>query len=228
MTASTTHASATQISAKTVLLTGFEPFNGAAINPSWEAVRALDGWSGPGFAVVARQLPCVFGTALDVLRESIAGVKPDIVIAVGQAGGRSEMSLERVAINVDDASIRDNAGNQPVDTPIAADGPAAYFTTLPVKAIVKALRLRGFPSGVSQTAGTFVCNHVFYGLMHHAVGQPVKAGFIHVPFLPEQAADRPERPPSMALRDIVDALRIAVEVAVVTEADAVEAGGATH
>ena len=126
----------TQAPAKTVLLTGFEPFNGAAINPSWEAVRALDGWSGPGFAVAARQLPCVFGTALDVLRESIAGVKPDIVIAVGQAGGRSEISLERVAINVDDASIRDNAGNQPVDMPVAADGPAAYFTTLPVKAIV--------------------------------------------------------------------------------------------
>ncbi|MCS0613713.1 pyroglutamyl-peptidase I [Massilia kyonggiensis] len=221
-------APTTQVPTRTVLLTGFEPFNGAAINPSWEAVRALDGWSGPGFAVVARQLPCVFGTALDVLRESIAGVKPDIVIAVGQAGGRSEISLERVAINVDDASIRDNAGNQPVDTPVAADGPAAYFTTLPVKAIVKALRLRGFPSGVSQTAGTFVCNHVFYGLMHQAVGQSVKAGFIHVPFLPEQAADRPERPPSMALRDIVDALRIAVEVAVVTETDTQEAGGATH
>ena len=221
-------APTTQVPTRTVLLTGFEPFNGVAINPSWEAVRALDGWSGPGFAVVARQLPCVFGTALDVLRESIAGVKPDIVIAVGQAGGRSEISLERVAINIDDASIRDNAGNQPVDMPVAADGPAAYFTTLPVKAIVKALRLRGFPSGVSQTAGTFVCNHVFYGLMHHAVGQPLKAGFIHVPFLPEQAADRPERPPSMALRDIVDALRIAVEVAVVTEADTAEAGGATH
>ena len=221
-------APTTQVPPRTVLLTGFEPFNGAAINPSWEAVRALDGWSGPGFAVVARQLPCVFGTALDVLRESIAGVKPDIVIAVGQAGGRSEISLERVAINVDDASIRDNAGNQPVDTPVAADGPAAYFTTLPVKAIVKALRLRGFPSGVSQTAGTFVCNHVFYGLMHHAVGQPLKAGLIHVPFLPEQAADRPERPPSMALRDIVDALRIAVEVAVVTETDTQEVGGATH
>lgn len=221
-------ASTTETPTKIVLLTGFEPFNGAAINPSLEAARALDGWSGPGFTVVARQLPCVFGTALDVLRESIAGVKPDIVIAVGQAGGRSEISLERVAINVEDASIRDNAGNQPVDTPVVADGPAAYFSTLPVKAIVKALRLRGFPSGVSQTAGTFVCNHVFYGLLHHAVGQPLKAGFIHVPFLPEQAADRPERPPSMALRDIVDALRIAVEVAVVTETDTQEAGGATH
>jgi len=221
-------APAAQAPVKTVLLTGFEPFNGATINPSWEAARALDGWSGPGFAVAARQLPCVFGSALDVLRDAVAETRPDIVIAVGQAGGRSEISLERVAINVDDATIRDNAGAQPVDTPIVADGPAAYFCTLPVKAIVRALRLRGFPSGVSQTAGTFVCNHVFYGLMHHLVGQPVRAGFIHVPFLPEQAADRPERPPSMALRDIVDALRIAVEVAVVTEADTAEAGGATH
>ena len=221
-------APAAQAPVKTVLLTGFEPFNGATINPSWEAVRALDGWSGPGFAVAARQLPCVFGTALDVLRAAVAETRPDIVIAVGQAGGRSEISLERVAINIDDAMIRDNAGAQPIDTPIVADGPAAYFGTLPVKAIVRALRLRGFPSGVSQTAGTFVCNHVFYGLMHHLVGQSVKAGFIHVPFLPEQAADRPERPPSMALRDIVDALRIAVEVAVVTETDTAEAGGATH
>jgi pyroglutamyl-peptidase len=221
-------APTSQAPVKTVLLSGFEPFNGAAINPSWEAARALDGWSGPGFTVVARQLPCVFGAAFDALRGAVAQVGPDIVIAVGQAGGRSEISLERVAINIDDATIRDNAGGQPVDTPIVADGPAAYFSTLPVKAIVRALRLRGFPAGVSQTAGTFVCNHVFYGLMHHTAGQPVRAGFIHVPFLPEQAADRPERPPSMALRDIVDALRIAVEVAVVTEVDTAEAGGATH
>ena len=223
MTAPTTSAPV-----KTVLLTGFDPFGGATINPSWEAARALDGWSGPGFTVRARVLPCEFGRANDVLRDAVAEVRPDVVIAVGQAGGRSEISLERVAINMDDASIRDNAGAQPVDTPIVDDGPAAYFSTLPVKAIVKALRLRGFPASVSQTAGTYVCNHVFYGLMHHATGQPLKAGFIHVPFLPEQAADRPERPPSMALRDIVDALRIAVEVAVVMETDTREVGGATH
>ena len=212
MTASTTPAPV-----KTVLLTGFDPFNGATINPSWEAVRALDGWSGPGFAVVARQLPCVFGTALDVLRESIAGVKPDIVIAVGQAGGRSEMSLERVAINVDDASIRDNAGNQPVDTPIAADGPAAYFTTLPVKAIVKALRLRGFPSGVSQTAGTFVCNHVFYGLMHDLATrtelQHTRGGLIHLPWVPAQGQ------PSMRLDETVEGLKVAIECALATVTD---------
>jgi pyroglutamyl-peptidase len=218
---------------KTVLLTGFEPFNGAAINPSWEAVHALDGWSGPDFQVVARQLPCVFGGANLALLEAIDALKPDIVIAVGQAGGRPDISVERVAINVDDASILDNAGQQPVDAPIAAGGPAAYFSTLPIKAIVRALRVRGLKSSVSQTAGTFVCNHVFYGLMHHVAGrseseQAIKAGFIHVPFLPEQAADRPERPPSMALDEIIDGLRIAVEVALSEQADIAEAGGATH
>lgn len=218
---------------KTVLLTGFEPFNGATINPSWEAVRALDGWSGPDFQVVARQLPCVFGRANLVLLEAIDALKPDIVIAVGQAGGRPEISVERVAINVDDATMPDNAGQQPVDAPIAAGGPAAYFGTLPIKAIVSALRVRGLKAGVSQTAGTFVCNHVFYGLMHHVAGHAdaigaIKAGFIHVPFLPEQAADRPERPPSMALDEIIDGLRIAVEVALSEDVDIAEAGGATH
>jgi pyroglutamyl-peptidase len=213
---------------KTVLLTGFEPFNGADVNPSWEAARALDGWSGPGFQVVARELPCVFGRANLALFDAIDALQPDIVIAVGQAGGRHEISVERVALNVDDATIPDNAGQQPVDATIADGGPAAYFSTLPIKAIVRALRLRGFPAGVSQTAGTFVCNHVFYGLMQHASGRALKGGFIHVPFLPEQAAGRTEAAPSMALNDIIDGLRIAVEVAVGVETDVVEAGGATH
>jgi len=213
---------------KTVLLTGFEPFNGADINPSWEAARALDGWSGPGFQVAARELPCVFGRANLALFDAIDALQPDIVIAVGQAGGRHEISVERVALNVDDATIPDNAGQQPVDATIADGGPAAYFSTLPIKAIVRALRLRGFPAGVSQTAGTFVCNHVFYGLMQHATGRALKGGFIHVPFLPEQAAGRSEPTPSMALNDIIDGLRIAVEVAVGVETDVAEAGGATH
>ncbi len=213
---------------KTVLLTGFEPFNGADVNPSWEAVRALDGWSGPGFQVAARELPCVFGRANLALFDAIDALQPDIVIAVGQAGGRNEISVERIAINVDDASIADNAGQQPVDATIVDGGPAAYFGTLPIKAIVQSLRLRGFPAGVSQTAGTFVCNHVFYGLMHHAQGRALKGGFIHVPFLPEQAAGRTDGAPSMALGDIIDCLRIAVEVAVGVEKDVAEAGGATH
>jgi pyroglutamyl-peptidase len=215
---------------KTVLLTGFEPFDGAAINPSWEAVRQLDGWSGDGFIVEARELPCVFGDAAEALRGFVDALRPDIVIAVGQAGGRPEISVERIAINVDDARIPDNAGRQPVDLPIVADGPAAWFTTLPIKAIVAAIRARGIKAGVSQTAGTFVCNHVFYALMHHLRerAQAVKAGFIHVPFLPEQVAAWPEPAPAMTLEDIVTALRVAVETALSTDVDMVEAGGATH
>jgi len=215
---------------KTVLLTGFEPFNGATINPAWEAVRALEGWQGHGFQVEVRQLPCVFGDAIEDLTALIDELHPDVVIAVGQAGGRPDISVERVAINVDDASILDNGGRQPVDTAIAADGPAAYFSTLPIKAIVHALRERGLVAGVSQTAGTFVCNHVFYGLMHHAATQPqtIKAGFIHVPFLPEQAAARPDAPPSMALEDIIAGVKLAVEVTLGVDTDLREAGGATH
>ena len=217
---------------KTVLLTGFEPFDGAAINPAWEAVRALGGWEGAGFRVEVRQLPCVFGRAAEALCAAVDEVRPDVAIAVGQAGGRPEISVERIAINVDDARIADNAGRQPVDVPVVADGPAAYFTTLPIKAMVGAMRARGLKAGVSQTAGTFVCNHVFYALMHHLRGashsKPVKAGFIHVPFLPEQAARYPEPTPSMALDELVAGLRIAVEVALAVDADVAEAGGATH
>lgn len=219
---------------KTVLLTGFEPFNGASINPAWEAVRALEGWEGTvgehRFRVEVRQLPCVFGQAIEDLVAMVDELHPDVVVAVGQAGGRPDISVERVAINVDDAAILDNGGKQPVDAPIASDGPAAYFSTLPIKAIVRALRERGFVAGVSQTAGTFVCNHVFYGLMHHAASlpQPIKAGFIHVPFLPEQAAGRLDAPPSMALEDIVAGIRLAVEVTVSVDADVRDAGGATH
>jgi pyroglutamyl-peptidase len=128
---------------------------------------------------------------------------------------------------VDDASILDNAGKQPIDAAIVADGPVAYFATLPIKAIVRAMRERGLVAGVSQTAGTFVCNHVFFGLMHHTAGMPLRAGFIHVPYLPEQVAERPGVP-SMALEDIVAGLRTAVEVALAVEGDVSEAGGATH
>ena len=217
---------------KIVLLTGFEPFNGASINPAWEAVRALDGWNGDGFRVEARQLPCVFIEANHALAAMVDELRPDIVIAVGQAGGRAEISVERVAINIDDASILDNAGRQPVDRSIREDGPAAYFTTLPIKAIVAAIRGKGVKAGVSQTAGTFVCNHVFYGLMHmtrsEAAGKPVKAGFIHVPFLPEQAEQRPDNPPVMALDDIILGIVTAVETAVTVERDVAQAGGATH
>ena len=207
---------------KTVLLTGFEPFNGASINPAWEAVRALKGWIEEDFIVEILQLPCVFGFANRVLCGAVDEIKPDIVICVGQAGGRADLTVERVAINVDDAPILDNDGQQPVDAPIAIEGPAAYFASLPVKAIVGAMRERGLRASVSQTAGTFVCNHVFYGLMHHLRDKEVIGGFIHVPYLPEQGA------PSMALKEIIEGLRVAVEVAVRGGGEQIAVEGATH
>jgi len=212
---------------KTVLLTGFEPFNGASINPAWEAVRALKGWSGDDFLIEVLQLPCVFGFANRVLSGAIDEIKPDVVIAVGQAGGRADLTVERVAINVDDAPIVDNDKQQPVDAPIAADGPVAYFSSLPIKAIVAEMRERGLKASVSQTAGTFVCNHVFYGLMHRIAGTGIRGGFIHVPYLPEQAAAFAGAP-GMALNEIVEGLRAAVEVSVRGGSDAAVAGGATH
>ncbi|MEW6021054.1 MAG: pyroglutamyl-peptidase I [Pseudomonadota bacterium] len=212
---------------KTVLLTGFEPFNGASVNPAWEAVRALKGWSGDDFLIEVLQLPCVFGFANRVLAGAIDEIKPDVVIAVGQAGGRADLTVERVAINVDDAPIVDNDRQQPVDAAIAEDGPAAYFSTLPIKAIVADMRDRGLRASVSQTAGTFVCNHVFYGLMHRIAGTAIRGGFIHVPYLPEQAAAFAGAP-GMALEEIVEGLRAAVEAAVRGGGDAVVGGGATH
>lgn len=212
---------------KTVLLTGFEPFNGAAINPAWEAVRALKGWVAGDFIVEILQLPCVFGQANRVLCGAVDEIKPDVVICVGQAGGRADLTVERIAINVDDAPIVDNDGQQPVDAPIAAEGPAAYFASLPVKAIVGAMRARGLRASVSQTAGTFVCNHVFYGLLHHLRGRDVSGGFIHVPYLPEQAAAI-DGAPSMALGEIVEGLKVAVETAVRGGGAQSDVGGATH
>ena len=209
---------------RTVLLTGFEPFNKETINPAWEAVRALAGWAGDGFVVEVRQLPCVFGDAQEVLKDTIGSLQPDVVIAVGQAGGRVDMSVERVAINVDDAPIPDNAQQQLMDQPIVADGPAAYFSTLPIKAIVRALRDAGLPASVSQTAGTFVCNHVFYGLMHHTSGSAIKAGFIHIPYLPQQAAAHPGAA-SMAQAEVIRGLKVAIDVALAADVDLREAGG---
>lgn len=155
---------------KTVLITGFEPFGGEQVNPSWEVVSQLDNAIIAGCRVVARQLPCVFGESLSVLNSAIDTLSPSLVLAIGQAGGRTDITVERVAINVDDARIPDNKGQQPVDEPIVAGGPAAWFSTLPIKAMVAAMREAGVPASVSQTAGTFVCNHVMYGLLHKLSG----------------------------------------------------------
>ena len=202
----------------TLLLTGFDPFDGAKSNPSWEAASALDGRIVGGHRIVARQLPTEFDASLRVLRSAIRETAPSLVVSLGLAGGRRELSLERVAINVDDARIPDNAGAQPIDTSIAARGPAAYFSTLPIKAMLAALHKHDIPAQVSQTAGTYVCNHVFYGLMHALRRKRgVRGGFIHVP-----ATGRG----GMPLDDIVEGLRIALHVAATTHADARITAGA--
>ena len=174
-----------------ILITGFEPFGGQSINPSWEVARALDGLSWPQAQVRAIQLPCVFAQAASALTRALDEIRPDIVLALGQAEGRSDISVERVAINIMDARIADNAGAQPIDQPVVAGAPAAYFSTLPIKHLVARLRVAGFPASVSQTAGTFVCNQVFYALQHALAGRAVRSGFLHLPLLPEQAAHWP-------------------------------------
>ena len=222
-----------------VLLTGFEPFDKDPLNPSWEVARALDGWQPAAMnaacTVRAVQLPCVFGDAIARLDEAMAQWQPALVICLGLAGGRTEITPERVAINVDDARIPDNAGRQPVDTAVQAGGPAAYFSTLPIKAMVRDMRAAGVPAAVSNTAGTFVCNHIFYALMHRLAAQAgnatgaggVRGGFIHVPTLPELAALHPGMP-SMALDSQVRGIQIAVETALAVQADVREVGGALH
>lgn len=212
----------------TVLVTGFEPFDNDPLNPSWEVARALEGWDCGGATVRAVQLPCVFGLAAERLDEALAQWRPRLVVGLGLAGGRTEWQPERVAINCDDARIPDNAGRQPVDTAVVPGGPAAYFSTLPIKAIVQALRAAGLPASVSNTAGTFVCNHVFYALMHRLAGLPgVRGGFVHVPCLPEQAARHPGAP-SMALATQVEALRVTLRTALAFENDIVAGGGQLH
>ncbi|WP_426397805.1 pyroglutamyl-peptidase I [Ralstonia sp. R-29] len=213
----------------TVLVTGFDPFENEPVNPSWEAVRTLDGQGIAGADIMARQLPTVFGESNKVLGKLLQTLHPDVVIAVGQAGGRAEMSIERIAINVDDARIADNAGKQPIDVAIEHDGPAAYFSTLPIKAIVRDLRAGGIPAAVSQTAGTFLCNHVFYGLMHAIARQklPTRGGFLHIPYLPSQAAKHPGQP-SMAHDVLVAGLRIVIETTLRNAQDIRETGGQLH
>ena len=207
-----------------VLLTGFDAFGGASLNPSWLAVQALNGEEVHGHTLLGAQLPTTFEGSLQALTRLLKRHKPVLVICVGQASGRSALSLERIAININDARIADNAGQRPVDTPVVPDGPAAYFGTLPIKAMLRALQQAGVDAEVSQTAGTFVCNHVFYGLMHALATQKgfkrTRGGFIHVPSVPDQAT------PGMPLADMVRGLRLAVACALATPVDIAQSAGA--
>ena len=227
----TAKATARPSATPTVLLTGFDAFGGESINPSWLAVLALKGRQVAGHRVVVAQLPTVFDEANAVLRQAVTRCSPRLVICVGQAGGRAALSVERIAINVNDARIADNKQAQPIDTPVVAGGPAAYFSGLPIKVMVSDLLKAGIAAEVSQTAGTFVCNHVFYGLMHFLATQrglkessftATRGGFVHVPYATGQGN------PSMALLDMTRGLQIAVRSALENIQDVQIGAGAIH
>ncbi|MGO4228072.1 pyroglutamyl-peptidase I [Arthrobacter sp. YAF34] len=212
-----------------ILLTGFEPFGGETVNPSWTAARsAARLLQSEGLDVQALELPCVFGESAALLQEALERFRPELVVCAGQAGGRPRISLERVAINCDDARIPDNAGNRPVDEPVVQGGPAAYFTSLPVKAALAALTAQNIPAEVSQTAGTYVCNHVFYALMHALRLRPgTRGGFVHVPYEDSQLPAG-SGTPSLPAQQMAAALAVVVRTALVTTADLKLAAGATH
>lgn len=190
-----------------IIVTGFDPFGGETINPSIECVKALPEIE--GVELIRLELPTVFKESAKRLNEVINDVKPDAVLSVGQAGGRPGITMERIAINVDDARIPDNISQQPIDETIQTEGEAAYFTTLPIKRIVKAIREAGISAEVSNSAGTFVCNHIMYQSLFAATkaDKPFKAGFMHIPFIPEQTTDKP----SLPLEESTRALQIAIE-----------------
>ncbi len=209
-----------------VLLTGFDAFGGDALNPSWLAAQALDGQIIEGHCVLAAQLPTVFKTSSKQLTALLQQHRPVLVLCLGLAGGRGGLSLERVAINIQDARIADNAGTQPIDLPIIQTGPAAYFSTLPIKAMLQAITLAGLAAEISQTAGTFVCNHVFYSLMHmlktNRKFRHARGGFMHVPYLPDQGF------PNMPIEKIVQGLRAAIACALFTKTDVLLGAGSLN
>lgn len=197
-----------------ILVTGFDPFGGESRNPSWEAACALPSCIA-GLEVHRRQLPTVFGAAGAQLLAAVHELQPSLVLCLGQAGGRAALTPERVAVNLRDARIPDNTGAQPVDEPVVHGGSDAYFATLPTRAMVDAITAGGIPAALSYSAGTFVCNDVMYTLLHAAATEqlPLLGGFLHVPYLPEQAAAHPTQP-SMALEQIVRGVNLALEAAV--------------
>ena len=211
-----------------ILVTGFDPFGGERINPASEVLKHLPE-NIAGAEIVTQVIPTIFHRSLFVIEQAIQTHDPDVIVSIGQAGGRKDITVERVAINVDDARIQDNAGQQIIDEPVVKGGPAAYFSTLPIKSMVQRIQSAGIGASVSNTAGTFVCNHVMYGTLHLcAVRYPLKrAGFIHIPFLPEQIKDKPNLP-CMELEVIVRGLTEAIAAIVETAEDAKITGGTEH
>lgn len=194
----------------TILVTAFDPFGGESLNPAQLAVEQLPHRTG-GHTIIKQIVPTVFGLSASLVMEQMDLLSPDAVVCVGQAGGRTAVTPERVAINVMDAAKPDNAGAVPVDIPVVPDGPAAYFSTLPIKAMVSAMEAAGIPAKTSNTAGTFVCNQLLYRVLHHAATRMphCRCGFIHVPYIPAQIIDKPGTF-AMALDDIVKGLTAAI------------------
>ncbi len=196
-----------------VLVTGFNPFGGEAINPSWEAVKMLPDEIA-GAKIIKKQLPTEFIAGEKELLSALEGAEPSLVICTGQAAGRAAVSIERVAINLRDASIADNAEFTPVDEPVSARGEAAYFVTLPVKAMLAALKEAGIPAELSLSAGSFVCNDIFYTLLRSTQGTGITAGFIHLPLCPQQAEKKSPPPPSMEIEEMAKGISIALAAAI--------------
>ena len=186
-----------------LLITGFDPFGGASINPAWEAVRLLPDQIGP-YTLHKLQIPTIFEKAGKAVLDAANVIAPDVILCIGQAGGRSAVTPERIAVNIRDARICDNVGNQPHGELVVPDGPAAYFATVDVVSMANAIQAQNLPGTVSNSAGAFVCNDVMYTLLHHCRNTSTKVGFIHVPYLPEQGT------PSLPLRDTVSALSAAI------------------
>lgn len=211
-----------------ILLTAFDPFGGEKINPALEAVKAVSSQIGTT-EVMKLEVPTVFYRSIDTVMAAVKDLQPDAVLCVGQAGGRFGVTPERVAININDARIPDNEGNQPIDTPVYEDGQAAYFTTLPVKAMTEAIKSQGLPSSVSNSAGTFVCNHLMYGVLYHLDKEypKIRGGFVHVPFIPSQVVDKANAP-AMSIPDITAALEACIRAIEANKEDIVAAGGKEH
>lgn len=212
-----------------ILVTGFDPFGGEKINPALETIKRLPDTI-LGAQIIKLEIPTVVGKSLAKIKEAVEKENPDVVLSIGQAGGRSEITVERVGINIDDCRIPDNEGNQPIDEPVVKGGPAAYFVTVPIKAIVENIKAHNIPASISNTAGTFICNHVCYGVAHlaaqrTAAGKPMKSGFIHIPFLPEQVIGKPALTPSMSLETIISGITHALEAIVKHGSDIKVSGG---
>lgn len=212
-----------------ILVTGFDPFGGEKINPALETIKRLPDTI-LGAQIIKLEIPTVVGKSLAKITEAVEKENPDVVLSIGQAGGRSEITVERIGINIDDCRIPDNEGNQPIDEPVIKGGPAAYFVTVPIKAIVENIKAHNIPASISNTAGTFICNHVCYGVAHlaaqrTAAGKPMKSGFIHIPFLPEQVIGKPALTPSMSLETIVSGITHALEAIVEHGSDIKVSGG---